>query len=260
MSFGARPFGVNPYAVVVLPATTPNAVNVVPRLPIQPHPRFLAPIIARGLPFAPATQTVSVALTGQGATYSQGTLVPGNSVPLTGSLVTYGQGNLVPGSSLALTGLAGTYSQGTLIPAPSIPLVGQAATYSQGAITPATSVPLVGQLGTYSQGNVLVPGDVTVALTGLVATYVQGDLVADTGAAGRGRGSKTRKARRKRIGNSSYAEDLEDEIQETLAALTSRANPAAAQQSLGGASPATRGAVADPFDDEEEVAAWLLLH
>lgn len=160
---------------------------------------------------------VSVALTGQSASFSLGTLTqsggdtrvarslamgPGISpdytkvfsarqlgfttpgapltLALTGVFASYSQGTLTPSLSVALTGVACTFSQGTLGISRTTALSGSAGTFSAGTLAPSLSIPLAGQSATFSQGNVSVAGDKAVALTGLQITFAQGTLAPGT--------------------------------------------------------------------------------
>lgn len=101
---------------------------------------------------------VSVALTGQVATSSRGSLGPAASKDLSGSAVTSAAGTLTPSLSFVLTGRAATSAIGSIGPQLSIELTGLSATVAQGTVTASTG------------------GDVTVSLSGLVASSAQGAL------------------------------------------------------------------------------------
>jgi hypothetical protein len=160
------------------------------------------------------TSSLSISLTGLAGTFSQGTVVaivplvgrpmitgPGISpdyqklftprrfsslanastditVALTGQSATFAQGSLSPGLSVALTGQAATFAQGTLSSSLSVSLTGQAATFAAGSMTPNISVALGGNSATFSTGvlTATAGGNVTVALTGQSATFTQGSL------------------------------------------------------------------------------------
>lgn len=146
----------------------------------------------------PASGNVTVALTGQGATFAAGSAAPSSSVALTGQSATFAAGTLVPGLSLALLGQRGTFTSGLLTPNLSVPLTGQAATFtagtliassggdvtlsligqaatlSAGTLSPATTTALNGQPLTSSPGT-LLPSS-TLALTGISATFSAGTV------------------------------------------------------------------------------------
>lgn len=102
---------------------------------------------------------VTVALSGQAATASAGTLVPSSSKALSGQAATISAGTLTPSISKALSGTAVTVSAGTLTPSRTVPLSGQAVTVSAGTIT-------------YNAGS-----DITLALSGAEVTASAGTLV-----------------------------------------------------------------------------------
>lgn len=122
---------------------------------------------------------VTVALTGQAATASAGTLVPSSSKALSGQAVTASAGTLTPTYSLALTGSAVTTSAGTLTPSASKALLGTAVTVSAGTVTPSTAVALSGQAVTVSAGTITynAGSDITLALSGQDVTASAGTLV-----------------------------------------------------------------------------------
>lgn len=99
---------------------------------------------------------VSVALTGQSATASAGTL--GHT------------------HAKALTGSAATVSQGTLTPLLSLALVGSSVSSAAGSLDNATSVGLTGIGLTIAQGSVGAGADVTRALTGQSVTVSAGSV------------------------------------------------------------------------------------
>jgi hypothetical protein len=145
---------------------------------------------------------VSVALTGQSATASAGTLAPSASRALAGQAAAASAGTVTQGALTALAGQSATTSAGTLTPSASVPLSGQAATVSAGTVTytadGAITVALTGSLVTASAGTltlgIVVPlsgqsvaanagtvtytadGAITVALTGSVVTASAGTL------------------------------------------------------------------------------------
>lgn len=149
----------------------------------------------------------TVALTGQAATASAGTLAPSSSKALTGQAATASAGTLAPSSSKGLTGQAASSAPGTLAPSLSVPLTGLQATMGQGTLTPlgdagatltgqaassaagtlapSSSVPLAGAQATMAQGTLTpnVSNDVTVALMGIEATAIAGNLTAEGGTA-----------------------------------------------------------------------------
>lgn len=146
---------------------------------------------------------VSLALTGQGGSFSQGvftlqreTPVAGQSatfsaglldasltIPLTGVSGAFAPGSVVPSVAVALIGLSATAAQGSPAASITLALTGQAGTFATGTVTASTGdgATLVGQGGTFSQGT---PGvSITVALTGIAATLATGIVSAASGSA-----------------------------------------------------------------------------
>lgn len=146
---------------------------------------------------------VSLALTGQGGSFSQGvftlqreTPVAGQSatfsagllgasltIPLTGVSGAFAQGSVVPSVAVALIGLSATAAQGSPAASIILTLTGQAGTFATGTVTASTGdgATLVGQGGTFSQGT---PGvSITVALTGITATLATGIVSGASGSA-----------------------------------------------------------------------------
>jgi hypothetical protein len=136
---------------------------------------------------------VTVALTGQAGAFTAGAMTPSTAVQLVGQVGAFTAGIPVPSSSsaVALIGQAATFTPGTLTAAPQIGLVGQTAIFAPGALAPNTDVSLAGQRGTFTPGTIAAVGDVTVALTGIAATFALGTLTpvgGDTGQTGFGGG------------------------------------------------------------------------
>lgn len=112
---------------------------------------------------------IMVALTGVGTTADIGTLSVANqdiTLPLTGLGTSVAQGTLAPGLSTPITGQATTVALGTVAPGVWAELTGQATTAAVGSVVPQTTVGLTGQAVEGALGTMVVPGDVTAALTG----------------------------------------------------------------------------------------------
>lgn len=122
---------------------------------------------------------LTLALTGQAATFTAGTLPPSNSKPLLGQAGTSAAGTLVPSTSKALLGSSGTFSLGTLIPSTTIGLTGASSTFTAGVVTVAGSgnvtVALIGQASAFAQGALGV--SISVPLLGLGSTSATGTMV-----------------------------------------------------------------------------------
>jgi len=108
---------------------------------------------------------VTVALTGQSYTLSQGTHDVGLSKSVTGQSYTHTQGTLSASVSTSAT----------------VVLTGQSYTLSQGSLTKGTSKALTGQSYTLSQGDLGVSTSATVALTGQSYTLSQGTFGVSAG-------------------------------------------------------------------------------
>lgn len=127
------------------------------------------------------TPVPSFALTGTRATFSAGTVTPGLSEILLGQLATFTPGILAPSTTVALTGQVGTFTPG-LVHAGSdvtVPLVGQASNFSTGTLAPSIQTSLAGQAAAFTAGTVTV--GLSSALTGSAATFTPGLLVASGG-------------------------------------------------------------------------------
>lgn len=132
--------------------------------------------------------TVSFALAGQPLSVTRGALVATTGVTLTGQALTVSQGALTPALTLALAGSGVVANQGALTPAFSVTLAGQALVASRGTILPSLSLPLLGSGITVTKGNVSVTGDVTIALTGQTISASAGSLTPTTNLALTGNG------------------------------------------------------------------------
>lgn len=107
---------------------------------------------------ATTSPDVTVALSGQAAVSSQGSLGVDTSVALSGQQVTSSAGTLIPGVGVVVA------------------LAGQSSSFAQDSLSPATGIALSGQALAFSQGTIGVVGDVTVALTGIAITASQGTI------------------------------------------------------------------------------------
>lgn len=116
---------------------------------------------------------VTVALSGQSATLSQGSIGSGTAPTLSGASITTAQGAIAPTRVLTLSGQASTFSQGTLTGDLSKALSGQSSSTSAGSLSPALALTPSGAAATFAQGIVSAGNDVTVALTGLSGTFAQ---------------------------------------------------------------------------------------
>lgn len=142
----------------------------------------------------PVTSGVQVALTGVAGTSNRGSLVAASTIALLGVLGSSAIGTLAPNRTIALTGVSSTGAVGTVGQAHDRALTGNVGTSAVGTLTPSNTLAVTGNAGTsavgtvvYSAaqdrefaltgvsatttvGNVLVVGDVTRAVTGVVAT------------------------------------------------------------------------------------------
>lgn len=102
------------------------------------------------------------------------------TVALTGNSATGSVGSLAPSNSVSLTGNQATGAVGTLTPELSASLSGNAAAGDLGLLTPNIVGFLSGVEGTGQTGTVTAPGNVTVALTGVQGTGQLGNLSPST--------------------------------------------------------------------------------
>jgi len=130
---------------------------------------------------AAVSSNVAVALTGQSATFTAGTLTPNTDIALTGQSSTGTAGTLLPSLAKALSGQTGTFTAGTVTPASAVALTGQTGTLSPGTLTASLAIALSGQSATGSTG-VLTP-NIALALNGQTATFTAGLLAPSTNAA-----------------------------------------------------------------------------
>jgi len=130
---------------------------------------------------AAVSSNVTVALIGQSATFTAGTLTPNTDTALAGQSSTGTAGTLLPSLAKALSGQTGTFTGGTVTPASAVALAGQTGTLSPGTLTPSLATALSGQSATGSTG-VLTP-NIALALNGQTATFTAGLLAPSTNAA-----------------------------------------------------------------------------
>lgn len=121
---------------------------------------------------------VTISLSGQVVTGSQGSLGVDTSVDLSGKQASFSTGTLTPGAGavVALAGQSSSFAQGSLSPATDIALTGQPLSSSPGGLGVSLDAGLSGQALALSQGTIGTQGDVTVALTGADITASQGTL------------------------------------------------------------------------------------
>ena len=123
-----------------------------------------------------ATSDVSLALSGNFATFSGGSLSVTHTNALTGISSTSALGTLGVTHSNALTGQSSTFSRGSFGVTHTNPLTGQSSTFSYGTIVPSTGsgVALTGLDATFSYGTLGVTH--TNTLTGNSATFSYGSF------------------------------------------------------------------------------------
>lgn len=146
---------------------------------------------------------VSVHLSGQTATFSQGTVSPAIAAGLTNQTATFSEGSLVAALSYALSEQTATFSEGTITrtgdalanltgqtasftegslgPEVDAALSGQTATFSEGAPTYGVSPSLAAQTATFAEGT--VGSAVDIPLSGQTATFSEGTVSAETSTA-----------------------------------------------------------------------------
>lgn len=165
---------INPMAVAIeVKAASISAVASLVKLPPGRAPGKQPPLgafkqgIVSGL-------DVTIALTGQSATFGLGTLTPSSAILLTGQDATFSNGTLTPSLSMVLTGSAATFTAGSLLPSLSVALSGASANFSSGIIVPSLAMALSGQSAAFSTGAV-VP-NTSIATTGQAAIFAAGSL------------------------------------------------------------------------------------
>lgn len=130
--------------------------------------------------FIAGSSGVTVALTGQSATFHAGTLGVQLSKALTGAAITSTAGNLGGTEAEALVGQKATFKAGTMLPSVSVALTGQRATFTAGTMTASgnVTIALTGQRASFTAGT-LKPGN-AVSLTGKSASMAAGHLIPST--------------------------------------------------------------------------------
>ncbi len=124
------------------------------------------------------TPSISLAIAGNGATASAGTVSVGTTfeAALSGSSATAAAGDVTPSLSLELSGNAATASAGAVAAGLSSAVSGNAASASAGSVTPSMSLAIAGNEATSSAGTVEVAGVFGAVLTGNAATSAVGSL------------------------------------------------------------------------------------
>ena len=131
-----------------------------------------------GFALAPASSNVTDSLTGQTATFSEGTVSPALAYGVTGQSATFSEGTVAGAVSYALTGQTATFALGTVVPAISYPVTGQTATFTEGTISASlggtVTLQLSGQTATFTEGT--LAASVAAALSAQTATFTEGTL------------------------------------------------------------------------------------
>lgn len=129
---------------------------------------------------APASTNVTLTLSGQTATFTEGTLSPAVSYAPTGQTATFTEGTLSPSLTYSLSGQTATFAEGTISPTVTYGLTGQTATFSEGTITASVNsditLSLSGQTATFSEGT--LSASIDYSLTGQAATFSEGAIAA----------------------------------------------------------------------------------
>jgi hypothetical protein len=127
---------------------------------------------------------MNLSLVGQQATLARGALVPFVGAALLGQQIDTMRGVMLPrrDTFVALTGRQATMQRGAFVFSVGQKLVGKQLTTARGALGPATAVRLIGRALQVRRG--MFPGlAVSLPLTGLQATVVQGTLAKGVGVA-----------------------------------------------------------------------------
>lgn len=110
--------------------------------------------------------TIAVPVTGQAAVVALGSALPTVAAPLTGQAIVDGTGTVQPQITVALSGVGTALATGSVTAGISQAATGLGISTAQGSMSPAIDAPLSGSAVALATGSVVVPGDVTVALTG----------------------------------------------------------------------------------------------
>lgn len=178
--------GLHNYTVLQVILTPPAAVNTNLGFIRQPGPG-IGPFSNNQFKYRPTAffvgaTNVTVALTGQSASFVAGNVTHSLSVTLTGASVASAPGTVAPstvvgvngqsmGSSqgsptvpggASISGQSAAFTAGTLIPSILINALGSSAVYAQGALSPSLSVALLGQSATFSQAVIISSGGTPV--------------------------------------------------------------------------------------------------
>lgn len=127
---------------------------------------------------AAAGGNVTLSLTGQTATFTEGSIARAIAYAVTGQTATFAEGSITPAVSSALSGQTATFTEGTPTPAVTYSLTAQTATFSEGTITATTggnvTLNLTGQSATFTQGT--LSSAISTALTAQTITASEGTL------------------------------------------------------------------------------------
>jgi hypothetical protein len=118
--------------------------------------------------------TNTVAALGQSAASAAGSVAASNAHSLTGQSAAFAAGALVPSAAIAVAGQSAVFAAGTLAPSATMAVTGILAAFTGGSVAPGLSVNLIGTAALFAAGNVTAPGNVTVALNGQAATFAAG--------------------------------------------------------------------------------------
>lgn len=125
---------------------------------------------------ASSPSETQVALTGEQATGSVGTLTPGFSLGLVGEQATGSSGTLIATESVGISGTEGIVGQGSVTFIFDLTLIGLQATGGDGLLSPAFQCSLSGIEAAGQLGTIIGAQEYFAALTGLSATNEQGSI------------------------------------------------------------------------------------
>lgn len=125
------------------------------------------------------TTSRTLSLTGNAATASPGSVTTSRTLSISGNAATASAGTVAPAFSLSITGNAATGSAGNVTPSLSLALTGNAAVASPGTVAPALSLSISGNTATVTAGNVTV--SIAVAISGNAATASPGTVTTSGG-------------------------------------------------------------------------------
>ena len=121
---------------------------------------------------------VTLALSGQTATFAQGALTEAVDYSLTSQTAAFTEGTLADALSYALTAQTSIFTEGVISEGIDYSLTAQSGTFTEGALTWGIAYSLTGLTANFSEGSISVStgSNVTLSLSGQTATFTEGAL------------------------------------------------------------------------------------